>query len=264
MTQVSIINLLHKDEKWLKHILRTAKISVENEIIRIHSMRGFHFESILPIQLNINKDSAHFLGLLLGDSCSTKQTSAKLGLSNTNLKLLHITRNQLEETFLQPSSKIKIQIKVSRQLQEQEMVEIANIFRIGRENINQTINSLCKQVNFEIFVNNRPLKRVIFDELIPQIDEILDKEELFSFFGGVLDADGNIRKDFIAVTLGSEKEIKIISKTIKRLFQVNPHVTIRKGKNAWDLRIFNTTTIHHVLKDVIPFLHTNKGFDILA
>jgi len=262
--QIELTQFLLENEKWLKNISKTAEIIVEGKIIRIISIKGFKFESIIPRYLELNDKTLHFLGLLTGDSCSKKQTSAKFGLSNTNLRLIKEAREQLEKTFFQPIGKIKMRVKFNKKLSDNLLNELAIFLNLNPNNISHVINTTCKQINFELFVNNRPLKRIVFNLLIPKIDLLIKKDSLLPFLTGLLEADGTVRRDYIAITVGSQEELEIINKIIKKVFHLSPHILVRKGKKAWDLRIYGVENVQKILSKINTFSQQNENPNILA
>lgn len=160
---------IKKNRIWLERIRHTAEIKTEDEIKRIQSVKGVKFESVTPKSLELDEEVLHFLGMLMGDSCSTKQTSARFGISNTNIHIIKRTREVLENRFFQPVNKIKLEVEHQENITEEQIKEFSDLLKIQKHNIHAKINKTCKKLNFELFVNNRPLKRIVFSQIIPEI-----------------------------------------------------------------------------------------------
>lgn len=263
LLKIDIGEFLKRKEKWLKHLKRTASIKIGKNVIIIRGVKGIQYTTKIPRTFSIDIGLAHFLGLLLGDSCSSKQTSARLGLANINKTLIKEAHKQMRKNFFYNENKVNLLIKYKKKLSEKKIKEISNTFGFSLSNIKQVIDRKCPNTSFEVFIHNRPLKRIIFEEIIPDAPKVFNQRLLTAFFAGVLDADGNVRKDYLAITVGHQKELKIVIETIKKLFNIDPHLIPRKNANAYDIRITGVNTVSKVIKGILPFFKTNKG-DIFA
>jgi hypothetical protein len=150
-----------------------------------------------------NKFEAYILGLWCADGFSR---SSSIGVSNTDIDLIRLSKKFLEKYFLKERLRLTVYypldkntVKQKRKLIPKDFWEIKTTFCTSKK---------TKHIAYHLYVNSRPFLR-LFTECRQKIKTIVKEKNIYAYFAGRFDGDGSIGEDFkrdCRIVYSTEKE----------------------------------------------------------
>lgn len=183
-----------------------------------------------------NPNESYILGLWGADKY---MRTSSIGLSNTNLDLIHV----FQEFLLSRFSQDRIRVRIYGEKNQDEFIGFRKTYGISSKNVHKA---------YHIYVNSRPLGREFINGMNNRFK--LSKQSIYPYFAGRFDGDGSIssgKKRFCRIVYGNLDDA---SKDVSLLKENDIKISLYQYKGAHTFCIyFSETTLDKFLANILPY-----------